>query len=54
MKLKKPNEFELISFNEKVEPLLKQIENNNVENLKLNSLRDFLLPLLMNGQATID
>lgn len=54
MKLKKPNEFELISFNEKVEPLLKQIENNNVENLKLNSLRDFLLPLLMNGQSTID
>lgn len=54
MKLRKPNEFELISFNKKVEPLLKQIENNNVENLKLNSLRDFLLPLLMNGQATID
>lgn len=32
--------------------ILNDIENNKKENEKLNSLRDFLLPLLMNGQVT--
>lgn len=34
--------------------LLSLKENNSIENEYLISLRDFLLPLLMNGQATIE
>ena len=36
-----------------IEPLLKQIVANQQNNIKLKSLRDWLLPMLMNGQATI-
>lgn len=53
LKLYKPNQKELDSFNDKIEPLLNKMESNNKENYHLMSLRDFLLPLLMNGQATI-
>lgn len=35
----------------KVRPMIKQIENNIKENQELASLRDFLLPMLMNGQV---
>ena len=34
--------------------LLKLIEKNNIENDELSYLRDWLLPMLMNGQATIE
>ncbi|MDD3238385.1 MAG: restriction endonuclease subunit S [Candidatus Gastranaerophilales bacterium] len=36
-----------------VKPIIKKIENNNAEDSKLAALRDFLLPMLMNGQITI-
>ena len=36
-----------------VEPLYKEIDSLQRENIKLASLRDYLLPLLMNGRATI-
>lgn len=39
-------------FNEKVSPLLLEIIRNDVENRKLSALRDFILPMLMNGQLT--
>ena len=52
----------MIAFNEKVVDEFSVISNNYLstivsnlsENQKLCSLRDWLLPMLMNGQATID
>ena len=41
------------AFNRQVTPLYEQIANNCKENLRLQALRDWLLPMLMNGQATI-
>lgn len=38
-------------FIEKVNPIVLKIEENEQQNQQLNSLRDFLLPLLMNGQV---
>lgn len=43
-----------ISLLQKLNNLLYFQEQNILENDKLIQLRDFLLPLLMNGQATID
>lgn len=37
----------------KREGLYSQISNNILENKRLIAIRNFLLPLLMNGQATI-
>ena len=42
----------LIEFNEKISNLFEQIKNNSEQNQELESLRDFLLPLLMNGQVS--
>ena len=41
------------AFNRQVTPLYEQIANNCKESLRLQALRDWLLPMLMNGQATI-
>jgi len=41
------------SFNEKVRPLHRAIYGNICENQKLTQLRDWLLPMLMNGQVTV-
>lgn len=40
-------------FGQIVEPVLKQLIVNQRENTKLGSLRDWLLPMLMNGQVTV-
>ena len=40
-------------FNNQVEPLLSKISNNEKGNVELTTLRDFLLPMLMNGQVTV-
>lgn len=40
-------------FSNLAEPLINQIVANLQENLALTELRDWLLPMLMNGQATI-
>ena len=40
-------------FSSKVDPLINQIVTNLQENLALTELRNWLLPMLMNGQATI-
>ena len=42
------------SFSAKVSALYKQIHRNNKEILSLTTLRDSLLPLLMNGQASLN
>jgi len=39
-------------FEERMKPIHKQMVKCNQENRKLISLRDFLLPMLMNGQVT--
>ena len=36
-----------------VEPAFEKIANNTRENQQLAQLRDWLLPLLMNGQVTV-
>ena len=51
LKFVKPPEEVLKSFDNYVQAFYKQIEKNKIENQELTSLRDFLLPLLMNGQV---
>lgn len=41
------------AFNSKVEPLYDRISSLQKESEQLNQLRDFLLPILMNGQVTL-
>jgi type I restriction enzyme S subunit len=38
---------------EKISPILSKIVNNQIENQHLSSLRDWLLPMLMNGQVKV-
>ena len=49
-----PNNEEIRKFNEKVQPMFDTISANENENKRLNSLKEFLLPLLMNGQINVD
>ena len=48
------NEYIIDSFSKTTFPYLKKIEQNLEENQKLTELRDFLLPMLMNGQINVD
>lgn len=48
-----PNDELLSSFNEKIVPLIKLMQTIINENRELTKLRDWLLPMLMNGQVTI-
>lgn len=48
-----PANFVNQAFREKMTPLFQQIEVNQKQNQELIKLRDFLLPLLMNGQVKI-
>lgn len=41
------------SLGEKLDPLVKKLIINQQENAKLIAIRDWLLPLLMNGQVTV-
>jgi type I restriction enzyme S subunit len=41
------------AFTAKVDPMYKKIVANHQQNKELAALRDFLLPLLMNGQVTV-
>ncbi|WP_051521765.1 restriction endonuclease subunit S [Mycoplasmopsis gallinarum] len=49
-----PTKAELKKFNNFVKPLFNNISNNTREIERLVKLRDFLLPLLMNGQVIIE
>lgn len=46
-----PNKKCILEFNEKIDSIWSMIGKSNKENQELISLRDFLLPLLMNGQV---
>ncbi len=48
-----PSEEILQAYHEETKRLYSQMSLNWIENQKLTDLRDWLLPLLMNGQATI-
>ena len=41
-------------FYEFVHPMIDQILSKNRENQKLTELRDWLLPMLMNGQVKVN
>lgn len=47
-----PSKNVLSSFNAKLKPLIDKMQLCIEENSQLTSLRDFLLPMLMNGQVT--
>jgi type I restriction enzyme S subunit len=49
----KPNEDTLIAYHNVASPLFNKIKNCSLENLSLIKLRDWLLPMLMNGQVTV-
>lgn len=49
-----PTSKELISFNNIVVPLLSKISANVRENQELIKFRDWLLPMLMNGQIKLE
>lgn len=42
------------NFEIKCKGIIEEIVNNSIENKKLTELKDFLLPLLMNGQINVD
>ena len=54
MKLLVPNIDVLNKFHNATKGLYSQLSHNLIENKRLVELRNYLLPLLMNGQATID
>ena len=49
-----PDEQTMRAFVKVYDPILKQLKNLRKENHELASLRDWLLPMLMNGQATVE
>ena len=53
-KLYIPSDEELKEFNKQVQAMFDTIAKNKIENNKLTDLRNFLLPLLMNGQINVD
>lgn len=48
-----PKNEELKTFNSDIQPWLSMVSDNMRESEELIALRDWLLPMLMNGQATI-
>ena len=49
-----PPQALLDRFHEIVAPIHKRIEQASHESSELQALRDWLLPMLMNGQATVE
>jgi type I restriction enzyme S subunit len=49
-----PNQSWQKMFSEIVEPIYQKIRNNDYQNQQLSILRDWLLPMLMNGQVKIN
>lgn len=48
-----PASQQLTAFNEVAEPMFKSILTHQEQNLQLAELRDWLLPMLMNGQVSV-
>ena len=54
IKMVSPDETHLRKFMQKVEADFELILNNSLQNKQLTQLRDWLLPMLMNGQVTVE
>ena len=54
MKVVIPRRDQIKSFEEMVQPIEQKIRVAEQENRELTKLRDWLLPMLMNGQATVE
>lgn len=50
----KPNSELVENYHNKVRPFYSKIQKKLIENQKLAELRDWLLPMLMNGQVTVN
>lgn len=48
-----PDSVILKEYEERVNVIYEQMGRKDMENKELTTLRDFLLPLLMNGQVTV-
>jgi type I restriction enzyme S subunit len=48
-----PDESTLEAYTTLAAPLFSQIKNHHQQNQELTQLRDWLLPMLMNGQVTV-
>jgi len=53
MSLVMPDESLISYFNKVISPIFQKLNNNLKENQKLSELRDWLLPMLMNGQVKV-
>lgn len=49
-----PSDAELVEFERRVKPIEQRIQVCEQENCELTKLRDWLLPMLMNGQAKVE
>lgn len=49
-----PKDEVIDGFNERIEPIIAMIQSMINENRELTKLRDWLLPMLMNGQARVE
>jgi type I restriction enzyme S subunit len=54
IKITQPNEEELNKYYTLFNCIMNKISNNSNENIKLELLRDTLLPKLMNGEIDLD
>ncbi len=48
------NEYVYLAFQNLAKPIFDMMVKNKIENQKLSELRDWLLPMLMNGQVKVD
>ena len=53
MKIILPKKFIIENYSEKVISIFKKQDNLEQQNQHLSSLRDWLLPMLMNGQVSV-
>jgi type I restriction enzyme S subunit len=50
----KPAREVLLAYTDVIQPSVEKVLNNSLENQQLATLRDWLLPMLMNGQVKVD
>lgn len=48
-----PSENLIVKFEKQISPIMDKIINNSKQNQELSALRDWLLPMLMNGQVKV-
>jgi len=48
-----PSENLIVKFEKQISPIMDKIINNSKKNQELSALRDWLLPMLMNGQVKV-